>query len=267
MYKSIGEIKREANVALSGRRGIYILMLTLSIAVSSALSFSGLLSLVGTILTVLFQVGMFTFLLKICCGQKDQAQFNDLFYVFNTQNGEAGKAILLYLLQALYILPASIIYAVLIFVFAYAESKAAADWNMLVTTSVSIGFLVFALIALAVFFVYVLNISITYAMVFFILLDYPILTTKEIWKRSNRLLKGNRLRYIGLELSYLLWYIFPVAILTTGIILELPLLILPGVAISILCTLYIVPSMQCARTIFYLDMVQKHTRPAGPDIY
>lgn len=267
MYKSIREIKKEANVALSGRRGIYILMLTLSVAIVSALGASGLLSLVGTLISVLFEVGMFTFLLKLCCGQKEQAQFNDLFYVFKSQNGEAGKAILLYLLQALYILPASIIYAVLILVFAFMESKAAADWNILATASLSIGFLIFALVSLAVFFVYVLNVSITYAMVFFVLLDYPALTAKEIWKRSNQILKGNRLRFLGLEFSYMLWYVIPVTILAVGIALSNPLLLVLGVAATSLCTLYVASSMQCARAIFYLDLVQHHSRPAGPDIY
>lgn len=258
MYKSIREIRREANVALSGRRGIYILMFTLSMAVSSALGASGLLSLIGTVLSVLFQVGMFTFLLKLCCGQKDQAQFNDLFYVFRTQNGEAGKSILLYLLQALYILPASIIYALLVMVFLFAESEAIVDLDMLATASLSIGSIIFTSLALIVFFIYVLNIAITYSMVFFILLDYPNLKVQEIWKRSCKILKGNRWRYVRLELGYMLWYIIPVAMLTTAAVFSNPLLVIPGVVLSILCTLYVTPSMHCARTLFYLDLVQHY---------
>ena len=260
MHKSIHTIRKEANIALSGRRGIYILMLTLSLAVVSAFSASGILSLVGTILSVLFQVGMFTFLLKLCCGQKETAQFNDLFYVFRTQNGLAGKTILLYLLQALYILPASIIYALLMFVFVFMQSKAITDWSFLQIASLSIGFVIFALVALLVFFIYTLNIAITYAMVFFILLDYPDLTAKEIWKRSTQILKGNRLRYVRLELSYLIWYLIPIAIIVTAASLSNPILVVPGVAVAILCTLYVTPSMHCARAVFYLDLVQSRSK-------
>ena len=263
MYKSIRTIQKEANVALSGRRGIYILMLTVSMAIVSVFGASGLLSLAGTLFAILFQVGMFAFLLKLCCGQKEQAQFNDLFYVFKSQNGEVGKAILLYLLQALYILPAAIIYAVLIAVFAFAEAKAISQWDLLATASLSVGFIIFIAVALIAFFIYCLYISITYAMVTFVLLDYPALTTKEIWQRTSQLLKGSRLRYIGLELSYFVWFLIPIAISVIGAMTN-PILIVLGVAGTVLCTLWIVPSMHCARAIFYLDLVQRHTKSATP---
>ena len=262
MYKSIRQLKKEANVALSGRRGIYILMLTVSMTITSLLSMSGILSLVGSLFTVILQVGMYSFLLKLSCGLKEQAQFNDLFYAFKGQNGEAGKAILLYLLQTLYILPAVIIYFLLMMLFIFMEAKAIGDLDVLATLGTSVGFVVFVFVAFIAFFIYSLYISITYVISFFVLLDYPELTTKQIWKRAFQIIKGHRLRYVGLEFSYLLWYILPMAVLIAGAVSTSPLLILLGVAAFVFCILWMVPSMQCAISGFYLDLVRHHARPA-----
>lgn len=267
MYKSIGEIRREANVVLSGRRGLYILMMTLSIAVTSVFSASGLLSLVASLLTVILQVGMYSFLLKLCCGQKEQAQFNDLFYAFKAQNGQAGKAVLLYLLQTLYILPAAIVYIVLLVVFVVMGVNGINDFNAINALLLSSKYILFVLVTLIAFFIYCFYITITYVMSFLVLLDYPQLTARQIWKRASQILNGQRLRYVGLELSYILWIIIPIAIMVAGTVLTSPLLILFGAALTILFALWIAPSMHCAQAIFYLDLVQHHSRPSGPDIY
>lgn len=267
MYKTIGEIKREASAALSGRRGIYILMLTVSAALTSVFSMTGLLSLVASLFTVILQVGMYSFLLKLCCGQKEQAQFNDLFYAFKAQNGQAGKAIIIYLLQVLYILPAAIIYIILLVVFIVTGANGINDFNAIDTLVFSSGYFLFALATLIAFFIYCLYISITYVMSFFVLLDYPELTGRQVWKRASQLIKGNRLRYIGLEFSYILWLIIPIGMLVAGSVLTSPLLILLSSALTILFTLWIIPSMNCAQAIFYLDLVQHYSKPVGPDIY
>ena len=124
MYKSIRTIQKEAITALKDRRGIYILMFTLNAAIALTLSATRVAGLVGTLLSVLLQVGMNAFALKLCCGMKQEAQFNDLFFIFSTNRGQVGKTILLYLIQLLFIMPASIIYAFLIAIFAFAETKA-----------------------------------------------------------------------------------------------------------------------------------------------
>jgi len=266
MYKTIGEIKREANVALSGRRGIYILMLTVSVALTSVFSMTGLFSLVASLFSVILQVGMYSFLLKLCCGKKEQAQFNDLFYAFKSQNGQAGKAIILYLLQTLYILPAAIVYVVLIVVFIIMASNGISDFNVINTLALTSGSALFVLIAFIAFFIYCFYISITYVMSFFVLLDYPELTGRQIWKRASQLMKGKRLRYVVLEFSYIIWLAIPIGLLVIGSLLSRPLLILLASALLILCTLWITPSMNCAQAIFYLDLVQHRSRPVTPEV-
>ncbi len=276
MYKSISEIKKEARVAISGRKGIYILMWSLTAAIASVCSASGFLSIAASLLSILFQVGMTFFMLKVCCGQKEQAQFNDLFYIFNTQDGQVGKAFLLYLLEALYLLPAVIIYVVLMFVYAFGGVKAIGGADAVGIALSSLSFLAFALIAFAAFFIYSLYIAMTYSMTFYILLDYPQLSTKQIWKRANQILKGNRLRYIGLELSYLVWYLIPVAFMVLAILLyPYSLLALPNLTLSILIllsaalfiafALWIGPNMACAQAVFYLDLMKRHSRPVEPE--
>ncbi len=279
MYKSISEIKKEARIALSGRKGIYILMWALTVAIASVCSTRTLLSIASGFLSVLFQVGMTFFLLKVCCGQKEHAQFNDLFYVFNTTNGQVGKAFLLYLLEALYILPAAIIYGVLMCVYVFYGAKAIGDADIVATALTSVSFLVFALIAFAAFLIYSLYIATIYSMTFYILLDYPQLSATQIWKRSNQILKGNFLRYVGLELSYLVWLLLPVAftviavlvypysILTTAFPgITLSVMIVLSVALFIAFLLWIGPNMACAQAVFYLDLMKQHSRPTEAEI-
>ncbi len=258
MYKTRVQLKQEAKQALAGKWGTAIgmtviisltsVIFTVQTSEYSAISFS---SLIGTLLSIIFTVGFYSFLLKICCGQKEQAAFKDIFYGFHCH---PGKALLLYLLTVLYMLPGTIIYAVAITAFVFAAlagSGYALTTDFVMNNGLSMApatLTIFVLVFLALtiaFVVYACYISLTYGLVYFLLLDYPDLPVSEIWKRSKDLMKGHRGRMLMLEFSFFGW-IFLCA-LTLGI----------GI-------LWLEPYMLATKTEFYLDLVQNQAANQRP---
>lgn len=253
MYKTARQLRAEARQALAGKWGLAVLMtvitsliattFTVPVGESAAVSYT---SIIGTALSTIFMVGFYSFLLKICCGQKEQATLKDIIYGFQCH---PGKALLLYLLSVLYILPGSLIYAVVLVIFSFsaiAGSGVALSADLLLSGELPISpssailfFIVFFVLTIA-FIIYACYIELTYSMVYFLLLDYPDLPVNEIWKRSRQLMKGNRLRLFGVELSFIGWILL--SILTLGI----------GI-------LWVQPYMLATETEFYLDLVQQQS--------
>lgn len=251
MYKTARQLKTEARQALAGKWGLAVLMtvltslvattFTVPVSENAAVSYG---SVVGTALSTIFMVGFYSFLLKLCCGQKDQAALKDIIYGFQCH---PGKALLLYLLSVLYILPGSLIYAIVLVIFSFstiASSGVDLSADLLLSGALPISsgsattfFIVFLVLTIA-FIIYACYIELTYSMVYFLLLDYPDLPVNEIWKRSRQLMKGNRLRLLGIELSFIGWILL--SILTLGI----------GI-------LWVQPYMLATETAFYLDLVQQ----------
>lgn len=251
MYKTARQLKTEARQALAGKWGLAVLMtvltslvattFTVPVSENAAVSYG---SVVGTALSTIFMVGFYSFLLKLCCGQKDQAALKDIIYGFQCH---PGKALLLYLLSVLYILPGSLIYAIVLVIFSFstiASSGVDLSADLLLSGALPISsgsattfFIVFLVLTIA-FIIYACYIELTYSMVYFLLLDYPDLPVNEIWKRSRQLMKGNRLRLFGIELSFIGWILL--SILTLGI----------GI-------LWVQPYMLATETAFYLDLVQQ----------
>jgi len=251
MYKTSSQLKREARQALAGKWGVAVLMTVLTSLVATtftvpvgenvALNFG---SIIGTALSTIFMVGFYSFLLKICCGQKNEAALKDIIYGFQCH---PGKALLLYLLSVLYILPGSLIYAVILVVLSFstiagsgismsADQLLSSDFRIPVESAVI--FLIVFLVLTIAFIIYTCYIELTYSMVYFLLLDYPDLPVSEIWKRSRQLMKGNRLRLFGVEFSFIGWIILSLFTLGIGI-------------------LWVQPYMLATETEFYLDLVQQ----------
>ena len=249
MYKTRKQLKKAALNALSGKWGLATPMALVMFFVSVSLSYNGnsafgitILPILSSLLTVILNVGFYSFMLKLLCGQKEHANFQDLFYGFKCY---PGKALLLYLLTTLYMLPGTLIYIIGICVFVFViYASAGVSINLMMTGSVPVNYtlmlavLVMVIIMTLLYMVYAFYINSTYAAVYFLLLDYPDLSATEIWKRSALLMKGNRLRYIGLQLSFLPWIFLCLCTFGIGI-------------------LWLTPYMSATTTAFYLDLVQK----------
>lgn len=255
MYKSNRELKQEARQALSGKWLTAVGMTLLTGLITYSLSYTNpenpnimvtFTSLIASVLNVILSVGLLSFFMKICCGQKQDAGFKDLFYGFQCH---PGKAILLYLLNTLYLLPGTLIYLVLTFVFlfvTFASSGASLNSmlydNIYIDTTMLVGFLVIFIALTILYIVYAIYIEATYGLVYYLLLDYPDLSTTQIWKRSAQMMKGHRLRKIGLELSFIPWTIVSIFTLFIGLF-------------------WLVPYMNASYTEFYLDLVKHQTAP------
>lgn len=249
MYQTRKELKNRARSALSGKWGsaIPMTLVLFLVNVSFSTNYNNVFSLtftplISSILSILLNVGFYSFAFKLLCGQKESANFMDLFYGFKTA---PGKAILLSLLSTLYILPGTIIYAVTIMLFIFCIYLGAGiPFSQMLSGTVAINttllLITFAMVVvmsilLAIYSAYVYS---TYALIYFLLLDYPDLGVSEIWKRSKQLMKGNRLRYIGLICSFLPWILLCVCTLGVGL-------------------LWLVPYIETTLVAFYLDLVQK----------
>ena len=79
-------------------------------------------------------------------------------------------------------------------------------------------------------------ITLAFTPVFYMMLDFPNYTVKDILKKSIEVMKGNKMRYFLLDLSFIPWMF--VGILTCGIGL-----------------LWIIPYMNMTSTNFYLDLM------------
>ncbi len=235
MYKTNQQLKQEAKQALSGKWGIAVLMSLFTIVFTYSVT-SPLISIVCTILGVILNVGFLSFFLKICCNQKETANFGDLFYGFQCH---PGKAILLALLNMLYLLPGT-------FVFAIASSALAisafnSHYNLAALDSEQIATLFGGIsILIILYFIYVCYIQLRYGLVNYLLLDYPDLTVSQIWGRSTQLMKGHKWRKFKLELSFIPWMIACVFTLGVGF-------------------LWLAAYMNATFTEFYLDLIQKQS--------
>ena len=182
------------------------------IAIGLAISF--ILVLLGTILNV----GQCSFYLNIACQQK--YEFSNLFTGFKVHPDKIIiTQVLIQLLTALPILPA-------IGVIAYA----AYTDNM--TILFSVGSLLLIVGAGLSWWIYL-----RYSQVYFLLLDFPEYSAKELMKMSWRLMKGHCGRLLYIQVSFL------------------PLMLAGLVSLGI-GFLLIRPYQYMTYTLFYLDLIQ-----------
>lgn len=248
MYKTHKQLKKSALNALSGKWGLAISMSLVMFLVSISLTYNTsnifnitVMPIFNSILNLLLSIGFYNFILKLLCGQREHTIFYDLFYGFKCY---PSKAIVLYLLMTLYMLPGTLIYVIGICIFTFViYAGAGVSMDLMLTGTVPpnptlmLAVLVVVIILTLLFAVYIAFITSTYALIYFLLLDYPELSATEIWKKSAQLMKGNRLRYIGLILSFLPWFL--VTLFTFGF----------GI-------LWLNPYISAAQAAFYLDLVQ-----------
>ena len=243
MYKSNQQLKQEAKQALSGKWGTAVLMSLFTILFTY--TFSGIdvrnpiytiASIASSILNIILNVGILSFFLKICCNQKQSANFADLFYGFQCH---PGKAILLYLLNTLYLLPGALIYAISMVILFFA-TFGGMDLYADVEPAEAAKLFIILFLLIALFIAYACYIQLTYGLAYYLLLDYPDLPVYEIWKRSAQLMKGNRWRKFRLELSFIPWAIACIFTLGIGF-------------------LWLGAYMNAAFTEFYLDLVSSRS--------
>lgn len=178
--------------------------------------------------------------LKVACNQKPQVM--DLFYCFR---GDTVKVLKLQTVFAavsfVCSLPAQIVSG-----FVNDSLLTAADSSAIVpgTPPVSSSlFLTYVILFLAGTVIEI-SVRLLFSQVFYLMLDFPRYTAKELFQMSLRLMKGNIGRLFYLEISFL------------------PLILLSLLSCGI-ALLWISPYMDATLANFYLDLVKKNTEAAA----
>lgn len=233
-YKPFRELKRLAKVQLQGKYGTMISALILQELL--VLFATGILSMLlpGTdtlsnilyyILTFIVQLiagilqaGVSFLYLKAACGM--QCSVGDIFYCFKHSPDKAIKIeFVLAIINAVCMLPSDIL-----------------TWKYPLTSLTDYDEIAMMYsVTLLCMMVYVV-ITLAFTPVFYMMLDFPNYTVKDILKKSIEVMKGNKMRYFLLDLSFIPWMF--VGILTCGIGL-----------------LWIIPYMNMTSTNFYLDLM------------
>ena len=233
-YKPFRELKRLAKVQLQGKYGTMIGALILQELL--VLFATGILSMLlpgtGTLSNILYyiltfivqliagilQAGVSFLYLKAACGM--QCSVGDIFYCFKHSPDKAIKIeFVLAIINAVCMLPSDIL-----------------TWKYPLTSLTDYDEIAMMYsVTLLCMMVYVV-ITLAFTPVFYMMLDFPNYTVKDILKKSIEVMKGNKMRYFLLDLSFIPWMF--VGFLTCGIGL-----------------LWIVPYMNMTSTNFYLDLM------------
>lgn len=237
-FRTSSQLKAEARRLMMGKYKTAIAMFMILEAIVLSITFLSSMfldsySIAGTILTFaisflisvfssILSVGLLAFYLKVGCNQP--YSMGDLFLGFKLHpNKIICLQFILLGISYICIIPA------MIAMVAYVFTRNAAL------------FLLFSLLFI-VGFVAVIWISLSYSQMFYLLLDFPESTTKEILRRSKALMKGHKGRLFYLQISFIPLSLL--AVLTFGI-----------------GTLFILPYQQMTSTLFYLDLIQGQTKP------
>lgn len=242
-FRTSSQLKAEARRLMLGKykTAIAMFMILETIVLTITLCSSMFLdsnTIAGTILTLaisflisvfssLLTVGFLSFFLKVAC--KQPYSISDVFlgFKFHPNKIISLQFILLgisYLLVLTAMLPASITF------FLYAASDNGLFFLL---------FSLFLILGMAI----AISIMLSYSQIFYLLLDFPEASTKEILRRSKSLMKGHKWRFFYIQVSFLPLSLL--CILTFGI-----------------GTLFLVPYQQMTYTLFYLDLIQGQTKPS-----
>ncbi len=236
---SFSQLKSDARASLSKywgtAVGITLIPIVISIGISMTLSFlpyplSSLASILSSFVSIIISVGVSYFYLKLCSGYAPDASINDIGYALN--GGKLGKTVLLYLLTLAYLLIPTIVYII-----GVAIALALYNLNTFPSSSTVVLLSLFIAILSIAFIVAAMFISLTYQLVYYVMVDFPELDTWSTWKKCAAIMKGNRLRLWGLQLSFIPWALL--ALLTCGI-----------------GYIFLTPYMNATFTCFYLDIAK-----------
>ncbi len=245
----ISELKKEALVKLSGKwgkaAGIYIVVTLISFGmalipnVSTSAAVVFLLNLFISLVSFAFSYGLLASMIKL--SRTEKVDLMD-FVTIGLKN--IWKIIKIYLVMILKLWLPILLYivaAVLIGVSAY--MLAASEANALIYMLASCILLIVSCILFIVK-------SLLYSLQFYLLYDNPNAKAGEILNKSAELMKGNRMKYLLTELSFLGWVILVVF----ASVLAAPILPILSPILMLVGTLILSPYMSFTLINFYEDV-------------
>lgn len=235
IYKTAGEIKALARGKMLGKYNtasaafvlIQIIVFVINLIVKSivdqgtvfgSIVYGIIVIIIDLILTV-FLVGELTIYLNFACGNK--AKVSDVFSYFRVH---PDKAIVMQLLIIFRIMVWGILFS------------AALTFAMISLSSPLL--LIVGIVAAIACFIMMMKVAIDLSQAFYLLLDFPQYTARELLAFSKDVMKGHRKTYICLILSFI-----PYGIL--------------GVASAGIGMLFVYPFIKLSLSEFYLDIIKE----------
>lgn len=231
-YKSCAELKNLAKIKLEGHFGLAIsailLVQCINYIVTSLVTglapgldipsmiLSFLLSAVVSILLGVLNTGLAYFFLSMACGKPCVS--STVFYGFMTQPEKSVKVSLVH----------SLVNLVCLTPFQF--------FSMLFIQTKSTNYLLIMLVTMAVGLIIYLPVSLLISQTYFIIVDFPNYSAKEVLRTSCKIMKRHLWKLFYLELSFL--PLMFLCVLTCGIGL-----------------IWLLPYMQMTYTCFYLDIM------------
>ena len=217
-YKTTTELKSAARELLQGKYREYIaayitadlVLVLISMVASSALPtdttwgliFDLAISFVMELISAVFLLGMIHYTMNICKGQP--YKLSDVFYGFRSQPDKAIISKFLFILAELVCLLPAILFAALYYI----------TENSLLLIVMSI-FMVIGLVA-------VIILHLTLHFVYYLILDYPDATIKELIVYSANMMCGHRVKLFYLYASFLPLYLLGILSLGIGLLFVEP---------------------------------------------
>lgn len=236
-FKPINELKRLAKGQLIGQYGRvipplllnFIIIFSLQTMVISLFSLDTLLSVILYFITTfvielvggIFSISQCFIYLKVACNY--QVSLSDLFYGFKNAPDKVIKLqFILSLLYNLCTLPST---------FVSYQYRSSTDTNSYILS----------LLLLAIgYFIYFL-IYIRFSQIFYLCIDFPNYSIKQLFQTSSNIMKGQKMKYFLLELSFIPLFILAIFSLGLGM-------------------LWISPYMYNTETNFYLDLISNRNK-------
>jgi len=246
MKRSSTELKRYAKATLKGKWGtfvstsaIYLIIVVASVLIPNRLFRSSYgttsfiikecISLILSVVTQLFYAGLNSQAMKAC--RKQTISVKDLFYVFSHNPDRFIKVALVQVLMSTFI-------TFPLYFIDYLDSF----------DSSGIGTLIF--ITLYIFYivatVFLIILTLAFALRFYLLIDYPHMSAMNALKTSWKLMKGNKGRAFYLSFSFFGWIILGVATFGIGM-------------------LWINPYINATTAFLYFDIIGALDAPVSPE--
>lgn len=200
-YQTSAELKALARRQLEGKYGIAIGMQLITILISLGASIliatffpatntatylmQMLVSFIASALIYITTVGTTLYHLNIACGKP--YGFGDLWYGYKNQ------------------FPKSFLLSLLMTGISYLYQTVVEIPMNLFTVTMDIKYMLIVLIVFPVATVVFMYLALIFAMVFYLMLDYPSYSTGQILKIAPRIIRGHKGRLLYVELSFIPW--------------------------------------------------------------
>lgn len=245
-YKTFSELKTLAKRQMSGNLSTLIctlivqeliIFLTTGIVVSLIPGndpvsniFYYAVTFIIQLLSGLLQAGCCLMYLHCSCNMP--FNISDLFYCFKNSPDKAIKVeCILAVINTICMIPSDIILA---------KTPAVVTYESMLSPEYTNYMMYSTCVTMLCSFVYVF-ITLGFFPVFYMMFDFPDYSVKEIYQNSWNVMKGQKLRYFLLELSFIPWIIL--GVFTCGIAL-----------------LWIIPYINMTSTNFYLDIMSAKSK-------